>query len=188
VRLTSTDFLPLLVSTDDGRYGDEHLLDALVPGLAVAYSYGPPYGERLVARADLDDLGLNRRALRRAAMENLEETVRTLRFHGQPPALMLSLNGLESSVLLADEVWDDLESTMPGDLVVGVPARDVVIVTSAEAPAGLEKARRAVDRVFFAGDPHLLSQHLLVRRRRSWEVFRPAPSVGRMPETTGPAL
>jgi len=31
--------------------------------------------------------------------------------------------------------------------------------------------RRAVDRVFFAGGPHLLVQDLLVRRRGDWNVF-----------------
>jgi hypothetical protein len=55
--------------------------------------------------------------------------------------------------------------------VIGVPARDVVIVTGSRSPAGLAKARRAVDRVFFAGGPHLLTPHLLVRRDRSWHVY-----------------
>jgi hypothetical protein len=62
--------------------------------------------------------------------------------------------------------------------VVGVPARDVVIVTGSESRPGLEKARRAVDRVFFAGDRHLLTRRLLVRRRGVWEVFG-APSAQR---------
>ena len=62
-----------------------------------------------------------------------------------------------------------------GDLVVGVPARDVVIVTGSQSPSGLEKARRAVERVFFAGDQHLLSRELLVRRHGIWQVFDGGP-------------
>lgn len=84
---------------------------------------------------------------------------------------MLSFSGLESSLLLAHAFWSRLENAVPGELVVGVPARDVVIVTGSQSAPGLEKVRRAVDRVFFAGDDNLLTRCLLVRRGGSWEPF-----------------
>jgi uncharacterized protein YtpQ (UPF0354 family) len=156
------------------------VLDAFVGELAVAYSFGPPWGERLVTWLDLDRLGLSRRILRRSAADNLAGHLDRVRVHGQPPALMLSFGGIESSLLLADALWDDLAGAVPGNLVVGVPARDVVIVTGSLSPPGLDKARRAVDRVFFAGDQHLLARELLVRRPGGWEVF-PEPARARRP-------
>jgi uncharacterized protein YtpQ (UPF0354 family) len=181
VRPTSTTFLPLLVSIDDDRYLDEYPLDEFLGDLAVGYTVGPPYGDRLLSWADLDRFGLSHRALRRHASDNLDRMLQRVRIHGQPPALMLSFDGLESSVLLADAFWESLVGGVPGELVVGVPARDVVIVTGSESRPGLEKARRAVDRVFFAGDQHLLTRHLLVRRHGGWDVFRPqAPPRVRM--------
>lgn len=173
MRATSTRFLPLLVSVDDTRYGEEHLLDEFTEDMFIGYAFGPPYGARLVTWEDLDRLRLGGRVLRRTATENLYTALTRLRIHGQPPALMLSFDGLESSVLLVDEFWDDLERSVPGELVIGVPARDVVIITGSESPPGLEKARRAVDRVFFAGDQHLLSRDLLVWRDGIWRPFRP---------------
>jgi uncharacterized protein YtpQ (UPF0354 family) len=97
----------------------------------------------------------------------------TVRVHGEPPALMLSFDGIESSLLLADRLWHRLATSVPGDLVVGVPARDVVVVTGSRSRQGLDKAKRAVDRVFFAGDQHLLTRELLVRRDGGWETFKP---------------
>jgi len=173
VRPTPATFLPVLVSIDDDRYLDEFPLDEFLGDLAVGYTVGPPYGEHLLNWTDLDRFGLSHRALRRYATENLERMLDRVRIHGQPPALMISFDGLESSVLLADAFWDGLIDNVPGELVVGVPARDVVIVTGSESRPGLEKARRAVDRVFFAGDQHLLTRHLLVRRPGGWDVFRP---------------
>jgi hypothetical protein len=93
---------------------------------------------------------------------------------GSRPALMLTFKGLESGLLLADEFWESLATSIPGDPVVGVPARDVVIVTGSESRPGLERARRAVERVFFAGGRHLLGRDLLVRRQQGWEVLTPA--------------
>ncbi|HEX6500091.1 MAG TPA: DUF1444 family protein [Micromonosporaceae bacterium] len=171
MQVTSTTFLPLLLSVDDRHYREENVLDRFVEGLLVGYSYGPPYGERLVSWTDLDRMGLSRRSLRRRAAGNLDDMLDLAKVHGQPPALMLSFDGIESSLLLADEFWDNLESAVPGELVVGVPARDVVIVTGSQSRPGMEKARRAVDRVFFAGDEHLLLRELLVRRAGQWEIL-----------------
>jgi uncharacterized protein YtpQ (UPF0354 family) len=187
VQVTRTTFLPLLLTADDERYSRDYLLDEFIGDLAVAYSFGPPYGERLVTRADLDRVGWAPRELRRSAMQNLYEVAERALIHGQPPALMLSFDGLESSVLLVDDFWESLEGSVPGELVVGVPARDVVIITGSESRPGLEKARRAVDRVFFAGDQHLLSRDLLVWRRGAWAVFRPVVPRQRMPGAIGPA-
>ncbi|GIH20320.1 hypothetical protein Raf01_84920 [Rugosimonospora africana] len=171
VQVTSATFLPILVSPSDRAYSERNVLDEYFDDLAVAYSVGPPYGERLITWADLERIDLSRRDLRRRAANNLDSMLDTVRIHGQPPALMLSFQGLESSLVLADPFWDSLEGSVPGELVIGVPARDVVIMTGSASQAGIAKARRAVDRVFFAGGPHLLVQELLVRRRGDWEVY-----------------
>jgi uncharacterized protein YtpQ (UPF0354 family) len=171
VHVKSATFLPILVSPADRAYVEQNVLDQYLGDIAVAYSVGPPYGERLVTWSDLERRDMSRRDLRRRAADNLDSLLDTVRIHGQPPALMLSFQGFESSLVLADPFWDSLEGSVPGELVIGVPARDVVIITGSRSRAGLEKARRAVDRVFFAGGPHLLARDLLVRRSNDWEPF-----------------
>jgi hypothetical protein len=66
VHVTSTTFVPLLASAEDDPPGDPAtpVLDELTTELAVAYSFGLPYGERLIGRLDLDRPGLSRRTLR----------------------------------------------------------------------------------------------------------------------------
>ena len=170
-QVTTATVLPVLLSRDDPQYQRQYVLDEYFAGVVIGYTAGPPYGERLVTWADLSRLAMARRGLRRHAAAYLDAMVPRVRIHGQPPALMLSFAGLESSVVLADTFWEDLARGVPGDLVIGVPARDVVIVTGSRSPAGLAKARRAVDRVLFAGGPHLLLHDLLVRRDGGWQVY-----------------
>lgn len=169
--------MPVVVSVGDPAYNDRHVLDVLFDDLVVGYSLGRPYGERLMTWADFKRLEMPRRELRRRAAAHLDASMDNVGIHGQPPALMLSFEGIESSLLLCDDFWDSLEGSVPGSIVIGMPARDVVIVTGSQSPAGLAKARRAVDRLFFAGGTHLLTRHLLVRRDGSWARFgaRPAP-------------
>jgi uncharacterized protein YtpQ (UPF0354 family) len=138
----------------------------------VAYSFGPPYGDRLVSWLDLDRLSLSRRSLRRGAVENLDALLGTVKVHGRQPVQTLSFDGLESSLLLADALSRRLAASVAGDLVVGVPARDVVVVTGSQSQEGLAKARSAVDRVFSAGDQYLLARTLLVRRDSRWAALR----------------
>lgn len=168
--------MPVLVVPDiDDRlrrgHPDPLVLHAFTPELSVAYSLGPPWGEPLLTRSVLDRLGTTRTALRRHAAANLDGMLRRVRVCGQPPALMLSFDGLESSLLLADSFWPALQRMVPGELVVGVPARDAVIVTGSQSRTGLAKVRRAVDRLLLAGGPNLLLRELLVLRRDGWHVF-----------------
>jgi uncharacterized protein YtpQ (UPF0354 family) len=172
VSLSPGTVLPVLARAPDRAEDDQHtpVLDEFVGGLFVGYSFGPPFGRRLITWQDLERIEEPRRNLRKHAAANLDAKVSEVAVHGQPPALMLGFDGLASTLLLAESVWAGLADSVPGDLVVGVPARDVVIVTGSQSPPGMEKVRRAVNRVFFAGDRHLLTRDLLVRRRGVWEV------------------
>lgn len=135
--------------------------------MSIAYTFGPPFGARLVLWSDLDDLGVTHRVLRRRAFASLEAMLGSARLHGSAPTYMVSFHGVEASLLLADVFWAGLAVDVPGDLVVGAPARDVLVVTGSDSRAGVAKAWRCVDRVFFAGGPDLLMRDLLVWRD-SW--------------------
>lgn len=171
VQVSRTTFLPVLAGPGDPEVSAAHLTEDFVGDLTVGYTTGPVFGQSLLTWEDLDRLGLVRPQLRREAAANLYQALDGVGIHGQPPALMLSFDGLESSVLLAHRFWDELEDSVPGELVVGVPARDVVIFTGTWSHSGMQRVRRAVDRMFFAGGAHLLSRDLLVRRQRRWEVL-----------------
>lgn len=187
MQVTSTTFLPLLVSLSSEKINEEPVQDELLEGVSVVYSFGPPHGARLVTWSDLPRLNLDQQMLRRSAAANLTSRLGAVKVHGQAPSLMLSFDGLESSLLVADGFWESLRESVPGELVIGVPARDVVIVTGSESKPGLEKAKRAVDRVFFAGDEHLLTRELLVRRNGGWEPLTPRAARPGVPVGARPA-
>lgn len=163
--------MPVVVSTRDPSYREHHVLDLLFDDLAVGYSMGRPYGNRLLRWPEFDRLDVSRRELRRRAASLLDSCAGQVGIHGQPPALMLSFEGIESSLILCDPFWDSLAGCVPGAIVVGVPARDMVIVTGSRSPAGIAKARRAVERMFLAGGRNLLRPGLMIRRPDGWEPF-----------------
>lgn len=170
-QVTNTTVLPVLVSPGDRAYDDRHVLDEYFDGLLVGYTTGPPFGQHLITWRDLEHLEVSRRELRRRAAGYLDLMVDRVDIHGQPPALMLSFAGMASSVVLADAFWDGLEGSVPGEIVIGVPARDVVIVTGSQSQSGIAKTRRTVDRMFFAHSKHPLLHDLLIWQRGGWDIY-----------------
>jgi hypothetical protein len=54
---------------------------------------------------------------------------------GQAGVMFVVDQNLESSLLLVDLVWDQVERQLPGETVAAVPARDVIVVTGIAVPA-----------------------------------------------------
>jgi len=78
----------------------------------------------------------------------------------------------EAALLLVDDLWSgpSIAVKVRGEPVVAVPARDVLLVTGADDPAGLEKVRSAAARVLREGTD-TLSADLLVWRAGRWVAF-----------------
>ena len=137
VQVTSTRFLPLLVSTTERSVGEGHVLDEFTQGIAVAYSFGPPFGERLVSWSDLDRICASIGA--RCAgwrMDHLYENLRRAQIHGQPAGADALVRGARVERAAGRGVLGPDGASVPGELVVGCPARDVVIITGSDSRPG----------------------------------------------------
>lgn len=79
-------------------------------------------------------------------------------------------DGLASSLLIEDAYWDSPELTAGGPLVVGVLDRDVLLVARLGDKALVAKMREGFAEL--SEDPNALTDQLLIRRNRRWEVLR----------------
>jgi len=121
----------------------------------------------------LRELGLQADQLRARAAGNLRVRRPDLALNWFPgvQAVTVTVGGdLEAGLLLDEPFLEKLAPEMDGDLVVGVPARDVFTATGSRDEQGLAKLRWVADRVWARGD-HLLSRRLLIRRDGRWAPF-----------------
>jgi uncharacterized protein YtpQ (UPF0354 family) len=146
--------------------------EPLVADLYVVYAFDMPRTLRYVMREDLARLGLvPGPALRERALDNLRDRLEEIEEHGDDAYGMLVAGGVfEASLLLVDDLWDELEPTVEGELVVTVPARDVLLYTGSAVPGGLRSLLAARDRVLQGGD-HLVSGTLLTRVDGRWVTY-----------------
>jgi uncharacterized protein YtpQ (UPF0354 family) len=123
------------------------------------------------------ELGLSAADLRERATANLRgrQADLTLDWSSDVRAVTITVgSGLESGLSLDDDLMEKLTQDIDGDLVVAVPARDVLVASGTGHEDGLAELRRTVDRVWANGGERLVTKDLLVRRRGTWDVLKAA--------------
>jgi uncharacterized protein YtpQ (UPF0354 family) len=110
-----------------------------------------------------DDVG-DRARLREAALTNLSRILPKIEIRpGADGVLLVSAGGeFDASLLLADNLWTGGQIKVDGDIVVAVPAKDVLIVTGSHNAAGLARLRAAAAK--FAVGPNGLTSALFAYR------------------------
>lgn len=171
-RIKHTNFL---VYARDNTKNEDDLppTEPLVADLIITYAFDLPEMFTMARMRDIRELGLSSEQLRAIAVTNLKQQLRNIGRQGDPPVMrMVTGNGLEACVLLLDDFWQSLSGKIPPEIIVGVPTRDVLFVSSTRAgKEGIRQLREAVRQARTGDNTHWLTEHLLVRRADKWEVF-----------------
>jgi uncharacterized protein YtpQ (UPF0354 family) len=145
--------------------------EPLVADLHVAYARDSENGIAYLMQADQSKLGLGLPALRQLALSNLHRILPAPKIYKIGPVFMVEADGnYESSLLLADKLWDNEASAVTGDLVAAVPTRNTLLFTGSGSAGGLKAMRAEVDDLYKKSS-HVISRTLLVRRNGRWEKF-----------------
>jgi len=171
-RIKHTNFIVALrdiVKSED----DAAVTEPLVADLIVSYAFDLPEMFQMVCLRDVKRLGLSQERLRAIAVTNLKQRLGNIGREGEPPVMKMVVgNNLEACVLLVDEIWQSLASKIPPEIVIGLPTRDVLFVSSSHSgKGGIQLLRKAVNEARRGDNTHWLSEHLLVRRADKWDIF-----------------
>jgi len=136
--------------------------------------YSQDFPDRNVSlRLDrLEEVGIPISEARSLALDNLRRMLPDAQRHGDGPWFLLTAGGdYTASLLLFDQMWDELGASVEGDLVAVVPSRDVLLYTGSNSVQGLAAIRERAAKILATGN-YLVSDTLIVRRDRKWEVFK----------------
>jgi len=141
--------------------GEEHLGDLRVAYAEATAADAAPLSEQELVRAGLPPAGRRARAVR-----NLKRLLLSVDLQGGDGVYLVTADGAhEATLVLDDGLWsgEGLAAKVKGEVVVAIPARDVLLVTGSEDEAGLARVRAAARRVMTEGT-HTLTEQLFVRR------------------------
>lgn len=147
----------------------EHLSESFNNELIVVYAEDDPTRMRYLTTSE--DIGVGRQELRALAVENLKRILPKIEMRGDDHVLLVSAGGdYEPSLLLIDEIWTGGQVKVNGDIVVAVPARDVLLVTGSRDRTGLKRIRELAAK-FVAQGPYGLTDTLFVYRNGRFTKF-----------------
>lgn len=136
--------------------------------IEAGFAFQTPHGMRYVTEADLKALNISRADFAEAAMRNFDDMTRETQWSQSDNAMIAKLDGTyESSLLLLDNLWPEIEKALGGPVVVGVPARDSLIAVRADGTAQIAQLRRALSSTY----AYPVSSKLLTLRNGRWVEF-----------------
>jgi uncharacterized protein YtpQ (UPF0354 family) len=151
----------------------EQVFEALNDVLVVVYAEDTPRNINYFPVESLGAAGLKREQLRELAVTNLRRLLTQIEIHSGPEYSMITAGGnYEASLLLFEEFWQgDNKLKVDGEIVVAVPARDLLLVTGSRNAGGIRKLREIAQEVFESGT-YTLTPELFVHRKGRFVLFR----------------
>ncbi len=146
----------------------EPVAEVLNAELVVVYAEDSRSRTRYLTSAEIVE---DRKTLRALAVQNLKRILPKieLRQHGDTFAVVTAGGDYEASLLLLDEMWSGEQIKVSGDIVVAVPAKDVLFVTGSRNRKGLKAVRAMIPE--FSKGPHSLTEKLFVYRAGKFVKF-----------------
>ena len=175
--------LPSLEAVPDGdpailapsADGSGFLLRPFVGPLVISYIVDEGDSDRALRHRDLLAIGLDEQTeLHEQAIANLAGHVKTVgirpRLHGS--MMTVAFDGdLEATLMLYPPLWAQLSENMGDELVVAVPARDVLAVSPLDSPEGIVELQAVVKRVW-PRDDHPLTTELFLFSEGNWSIWK----------------
>lgn len=147
----------------------EFVFDDLNKDLVVVYAEDHPARTRYLMSGDKP--GVAREELRTLAIANLRRLLPKIEISQEDHVTLVSAGGdYDASLLLFDEIWSDGRIKVAGDIVVAIPARNVLLVTGSQDRAGLRAVRTLVAKLSANGS-HALTRTLFVYRNGRFVKF-----------------
>lgn len=138
--------------------------------LVIIYAEDTPTNINYFSPKTLSEIGITRKQLRTLAIANLSRIIPKPQIDAGPFVSMITVGGnYEASLLLFDDIWANL-SKVDGDIVVAVPARDLLMFTGSRNQQGLTKLRELAVK-YVKESPYHLTDKLFVYRNGRFVRF-----------------
>nr|WP_294785835.1 DUF1444 family protein [uncultured Flavobacterium sp.] len=122
-----------------------------------------------ISKDDLEEISFPLEKLHEKAIQNLADQFKMER-HGDNGYFMLTAGGnYESSLILLD-IWHPENFSVDGNFVIGIPSRDVLIITGSADSANLHRLYDVVQNINETGD-HVVSDKIFEFKSGIFQVL-----------------
>jgi len=153
--------------TGELSFMNEHLAG----DLWIIYAIDTPDAMKSLGKETASQMNLGLPELRPLAIENLRRILPPIERHGDGPVFMLTAGAdYVASLILFDDLWNELKESLDGDIVAAIPSRDVLLYTSSESREGIAQMRGTIEEIMQSGG-YLVSNMMLRLTSTGWKAF-----------------
>lgn len=152
------------------NFEKNHLYEFYNEELIIFYAEDRENSIHYISKDDLDEINFPIENLREKSIQNLESQLEMER-HGENGYFMLTAGGnYESSLILLD-IWNHENFLVEGNLVIGIPSRDVLLITGSKDSLNLHRLYDSVQNINETGD-HIVSDKVFEFKDGKFQVLR----------------
>lgn len=135
--------------------------------LVILYAEDTPQSIRYLSDKSFEELKLQRSELRPLALANLKLLLPKIDVQATSPIQMVVADGnYEASLLLFDSLWTGDRIKVDGEIVVAIPARDLLLVTGSNNKAGIAELRQIAKQFGYQANYRLTDKLFVYRSGR----------------------
>lgn len=148
--------------------------ESLGADLFCIYAIDLPTGIQLLGDSKLSSMGIARENLKDLSMNNLDRVLQgKVQIENREGIYVIAADGTyESSFICRPKFWDDQSKQLKAEIVMAVPARDVVMFTRKSDRANLKRMQATTSKIFQEGQ-HSISESLYLWKDGHWQKWSP---------------
>ena len=164
----------------DNRYLDEllrlneqdtvNLIESYNDELVIVYAEDKEETINYFAKKDFEKLEFATDTLRNYAISNLNSVLPNIEINGNDGLYLIVAGGnYEASLILKDDIWTKENFPVKGEFLIGVPSRDMLLITGSKDIENIKKLKGIVAEIDNSGS-YLISNKLFIRNKGVFEV------------------
>ncbi|OMQ11917.1 DUF1444 family protein [[Flexibacter] sp. ATCC 35103] len=154
----------------NANFEENHIYEFYNEELIIFYVEDRETSIHYISKDDIEEINLSLEKLKEKALENLSNNFEIKR-HGENGYFMLTVGGnYESSLILLD-IWHHENFLVDGNIVAGIPSRDVLLITGSTDSVNLHRLYDSVKNINETGD-HVVSDKIFELINNKFEVLK----------------
>jgi len=144
------------------RYNDE---------LYIFYAQDSEHSISYLIKNDIKEYEIETEGLKENSIKNLLNILPEIKSHGENGYFILTAGGdYEASLILEQSIWTKENFAVKGEIVIGIPARDLVLITGSEDEEGIKRLKETINEVNQTGN-HLVSEKIFIWKQGKFEIY-----------------
>lgn len=139
--------------------------------LIIAYAVDSKNSISFLTEDEFKKLSISKDTLRAIALRNFDEIMTKIKRDGDNGLYMITAGGdYEASLILLSSLWTKDNFPVDGDFIIGIPNRDILLITGSRNRTGIDKIKKFVADSYKTGN-YQISNRLYKWTGEKFEVY-----------------